>query len=206
MSNNASDDPGVFGILSDFQIRQLCLRSDNPMIVPFVDGLVSDDGKPVLSYGLSSYGYDVRLADEFLLVVSNAPGGIIDPKRRPSTSRKIVSPGETIVVSPNQTLLGKTVETFHIPDDVVAHLAAKSTYARCGLTVNFTVMEPGWRGELTVEISNLSAFPVRIYPGEGIGQVIFHCGKYGCDATYADRRGKYQDQKGVVAARMRVDE
>jgi dCTP deaminase len=183
------------------------------MISPFVDGLVSRTGgkqqKPVLSYGLSSYGYDVRLAEEFLLVLPNAraPKGAshvqyIDPKE-PQVVRKCVSrAGEIVLVEPNQTLLGKTIETFHMPDDVVGHLAAKSTYARSGLTVNFTVLEPGWSGELTVEISNLSAFAVAIYPGEGIGQVVFHRGQFMCETSYADRVGKYQNQQGVVPSRI----
>lgn len=194
-----------FGILADWQIRNLC-RGPTPMISPFVDELISEMGgrkaRKVISYGLSSYGYDVRLAEDFMLVLPNSKDGYyIDPKLPPKVTSSVAKDGP-ILIQPGQTILGRTIEKFHLPDDVIGHLASKSTYARAGLTVNFTVMEPGWSGELTVEISNLSNFRIAVHPGEGIGQVVFHRGQFDCETTYGDRKGKYQDQSGVTPFRL----
>jgi len=180
-------------ILRDREIREL---AEAGMIDPFEPNLVS---KGAISWGLSSFGYDARLADEFR-VFSNHTGEIIDPKRFKEDCW-IECRGSTCIVPPNSLVLGRTVEYFRMPEDVMAICVGKSTYARCGVIVNVTPLEPGWEGEVTLEISNTAPLPVRIHAGEGICQFLFLRGSRP-DVTYADRGGKYMHQSGVVPPRI----
>lgn len=188
-------------ILSDSEIAELAVK--DRMISPFAPTLVTrDKDESVVSYGLSSYGYDVRLAGEFVLYSMLQPEEILDPKklvREKSTAQRFqVTRG--FVIHPGQMALGRTIEEINMPKDCVGLVASKSTYARLGLSVNFTVLEPGWRGEVTLELSNTGTRPLLVYVGEGIAQILFFRGKP-CDISYADRQGKYQDQRGVTLPR-----
>lgn len=178
------------GVLCDHQIRSLANRG---MITPFAEG-VSRQGK--ISYGLSSYGYDARIGTRFK-IFTNVFGPIIDPKD--FNPRSFVDfEGETCVIPPNSFVLAETVEIFHIPRHVVAVCLGKSTYARCGLIVNVTPLEPEWKGCVTVEISNTTPLPAKIYASEGMVQVMFYEGSDTCEKSYADKKGKYQHQSGIV--------
>lgn len=158
---------------------------------------------PVISYGVSSFGYDARLATQFKVatpVVLGSVSPIIDPKN--FDSRHFVDyEGDSVILPPHSFLLGHTVEYFRIPEDVMVLCLGKSTYARCGLIVNVTPLEPGWEGQVTIEISNTTPLPARIYAMEGIAQFIFFQGNRPA-ITYADRKGKYQGQTGVTTARI----
>jgi len=169
------------------------------MIEPFVDGQVRDG---VISYGLSSYGYDIRVADEFKIFT---PGlgdlTIVDPKRF-DTRAMVDFRGEVCVIPPNSFALGRSVEYFRIPRNVLCICLGKSTYARCGIIVNITPFEPEWQGYVTLEISNTTPLPAKIYAGEGIAQVLFFEADEECEVSYADKRGKYQAQQGVVLPRL----
>lgn len=170
------------------------------------------DGKPCISYGLSSAGYDVRLGLDFKIPRSprrermegRKPASIIDPKHLHEDLFDDIhlKAGETLILQPHSFCLGTTMETFNMPRDVIALCTGKSTYARCGILVTPTPFEPGWRGEATLEITNVTGYPALLYPGEGIVQVIFHHLRTWPEITYADRDGKYQDQKGVTPAKM----
>jgi dCTP deaminase len=188
-------------LLNDRQIRELALRG---MIDPFVDRQVRvEGGVPVISYGLSSFGYDVRIAEEFF-VFSNVFGGtVVDPKAFPEEAmvRRVVGPHEAVVIPPNSYVLGRSVEYFRIPEDVMVVCVGKSTYARAGIIVNVTPLEPGWEGYITIEISNATPLPAKVYAHEGILQVLFFRGEPP-EVTYAARGGKYQGQRGVVFARV----
>lgn len=169
------------------------------MIVPFQNSLTR---KGVISWGLSSYGYDVRIADEYK-IFTNINTTIVDPKNFDERSF-IDFKGEICIIPPNSFALGRTVEYFHIPRDVIGICLGKSTYARAGIVLNTTPLEPGWSGHLVLEISNTTPLPCRIYSNEGIGQIIFLEGDEGPLVSYADRDGggKYQDQKGIVLPRV----
>lgn len=177
------------GPLADWEISNYCHSPGLvPMIDPFVDHKVREsDGEPVISYGLSSFGYDMRLANEFYVFVG---AGQADPKnfRMPQKTQKIEGP---MVLKPHGYCLASTVEKFFIPNSVVALVIGKSTYARAGVLINCTPMEPGWSGYLTLEIANLTSVPVVLYPGEGIAQAIFFRGQFPKN-NYG--QGKYQDQ------------
>jgi dCTP deaminase len=157
-----------------------------------------------VSYGVSSYGYDVRVGTKFKIFTNATSGGVavIDPKRFTDDLFVNVDTTETgndyIIIPPNSFVLCETVEVFEIPRDVLAICVGKSTYARCGLIVNVTPLEPQWRGKITLEISNTTPLPAKIYANEGIAQLIFLQASQVCDISYADKKGKYQDQEGLT--------
>jgi dCTP deaminase len=181
-------------IKPDHWIRRMAL--ERRMIEPFEPGQVR---KAVISYGLSSYGYDIRLADEFKALAA-APD-VLDPKAMgPDAFRDVQA--ATFDLAPNTFILGRTVEYFIIPPDVLTLCTGKSSYARCGVLVNVTPFEPGWEGHATLCIANVGPRAVRLYAGEGIAQVIFFKSDEPCEVTYADRAGKYQAQQGITPARL----
>ena len=184
-------------ILNDREIAQLAIVDD--MIAPFVGSQrrVSRSGRPVISFGASSFGYDARLAPEFRRPLS----GVIDPKNPESCLWDDMIAEWPINIEPHDFLLARTVEYFRIPDDVMAICIGKSTYARCGLIVNVTPLEPGWEGHVTLELSNTTHLPITIYPDEGICQFVFFRGERPA-VTYGDRGGKYQGQTGVTLAKV----
>ena len=192
------------GLLSDEQIRHLCEDHEQPMIAPYVNSLhrFTNGGKTkIVSFGPSSYGYDIRAAPEWK-VFTNLDSTIVDPKRLDPTAF-VEKNDESIVIPPNSFALARSVECFQMPTDVLGVVLGKSTYARCGIVVNCTPMEPGWRGYLTIEISNTTPLPAKVYANEGIAQVLFFRGSQPCRTSYADRQGKYQDQPAkVILPRM----
>jgi dCTP deaminase len=183
------------GLKSDTWIRKMALEQG--MIEPFVDGQVREG---VISYGLSSYGYDIRVTDEFK-IFTNVHSAIVDPKHFNPNSF-VDFKGDICVIPPNSFVLSRTVEYFRIPRDVLTLCIGKSSYARCGLIVNVTPFEPEWHGFVTLEISNTTPLPARIYANEGIAQVLFFEGDEPCEVTYADRKGKYQGQQTIVLPRI----
>jgi dCTP deaminase len=167
------------------------------MIEPFVDGQVSAG---IVSYGLSSYGYDIRVADEFK-VFTNINNTVIDPKA--FDPRSFVDLKTDIcIVPPNSFALARTIEYFRIPRDVLTVCVGKSTYARCGIIVNVTPFEPEWEGFVTLEISNTTPLPAKIYANEGIAQVLFFQSDEVCERSYADKKGKYLKQTGVTLPKI----
>ena len=182
-------------IKADKWIRKMAL--EHGMIEPFEDRQVR---KGVISYGLSSYGYDIRVADEFK-VFTNINSTVVDPKNFDARSFVDVK-ADICIIPPNSFALAKTVEYFRIPRDVLTVCVGKSTYARCGLIVNVTPFEPEWEGYVTLEISNTTPLPARIYADEGICQFLFLKGEGPCEVTYADRTGKYQGQRGVTLPKL----
>jgi len=182
-------------IKPDRWIRRMAL--EHRMIEPFVDTQVREG---VISYGVSSYGYDVRVADEFK-VLTNLHTTVIDPKKFDPQSFTDVKT-DICVVPPNSFALARTVEYFRIPRDVLTLCLGKSTYARCGIIVNVTPFEPEWEGTATLEISNTTPLPARIYANEGIAQVIFFQSDEPCAISYADKKGKYQAQENVTLPRI----
>jgi dCTP deaminase len=167
------------------------------MIEPFEDRQVREG---VVSYGLSSYGYDIRVADEFK-VFTNINSTVVDPKN--FDSRSFVDLKTDIcIIPPNSFALAKTIEYFRIPRDVLTICVGKSTYARCGLIVNVTPFEPEWEGYVTLEISNTTPLPARVYANEGIAQVLFFQSDEMCEVSYADKKGKYQKQQGLTLPRL----
>lgn len=185
-------------ILNDTWIKSLAKRG---MIQPFSDTLVSksEAGDRIVSYGLSSFGYDARLAPEFK-VFTNVNNALIDPKNFDPKSFVDVEASECII-PPNSFVLARTVEWFKIPRDTLVVCMGKSTYARCGIIVNVTPLEPEWEGHVTLELSNTTPLPAKVYANEGIAQFLFFQG-HPCEISYADRGGKYQGQKGVNIPRM----
>ena len=178
-------------IKSDRWIRQQAL--ERGMIKPFEDRQVRKGG---ISYGLSSYGYDIRIADEFK-IFTNINNSIVDPKA--FDPRSFVDfQGEVALIPPNSFALGRSVEYFKIPRNVLTICVGKSTYARCGIITNVTPFEPEWEGYVTLEISNTTPLPAKIYANEGIAQVLFFESDEACETSYADRQGKYQGQQGIV--------
>jgi dCTP deaminase len=178
-------------IKSDRWIRQLALEQG--MIKPFEERQVRS---AVISYGLSSYGYDLRIADEFK-IFTNINNTIVDPKA--FDPRSFVDyQGLVCIVPPNSFVLGRSVEYFKIPRNVLTLCVGKSTYARCGIITNVTPFEPEWEGFVTLEISNTTPLPAKIYANEGIAQVLFFESDEACQTSYADRQGKYQGQQGIV--------
>ena len=183
------------GVKPDSWIRKMAV--EHKMIEPFVDHQVRHD---VISYGLSSYGYDIRVTDEFK-IFTNVYSAIVDPKHFNPDSF-VDYKGSNCVIPPNSFVLARTVEYFRIPRNVMTICLGKSTYARCGLIVNVTPFEPEWEGYVTLEISNTTPLPARIYANEGIAQVVFLEGDDVCEVSYADRKGKYQSQKEIVLPRI----
>ncbi len=179
------------GLKPDHWIRKMALQ--HGMIEPFVEKQVRQG---VISYGLSSYGYDVRVADEFK-VFTNVFNTIVDPKDFDPRSMIDVK-GDVCIIPPNAFALARTVEYFRIPRGVLTLCVGKSTYARCGIIVNVTPLEPEWEGYVTLEISNTTPLPAKIYANEGIAQMIFLEADETCEISYADKKGKYQRQQGIV--------
>ncbi|MER2600007.1 MAG: dCTP deaminase [Caldilineales bacterium] len=183
-------------IKPDHWIRRMAL--EHGMIEPFVDGQVREG---VISYGLSSYGYDIRIANEFRIFT---PGlgdlTVVDPKRF-DTRSMVEFKGDTCIIPPNSFVLARTIEYFRIPRNVLTVCVGKSTYARCGLIVNVTPFEPCWEGYVTLEVSNTTPLPARIYANEGIAQVLFFEGDPP-DFSYADKKGKYQGQIGITLPKL----
>lgn len=170
---------------------------ENNMISPFIENQVkTKDGNRLISYGLSSYGYDARVSKEFK-IFTNINSTIVDPKDF-SYSNLIDREAEVCIIPPNSFALACTVEYFKIPKDVLVICVGKSTYARCGIIVNVTPLEPEWEGHVTLEFSNTTPLPAKIYSNEGACQFLFFQGKETCDRSYADREGKYMKQKGVT--------
>ena len=167
------------------------------MIEPFVDDQVREG---VISYGVSSYGYDVRVGDEFK-VFTNVYNTVVDPKNFDPRSFVDVKT-DVCIVPPNSFALARTIEYFRIPRDVLTICLGKSTYARCGIIVNVTPFEPEWEGHVTIEISNTTPLPARIYANEGIAQVLFFQSDEPCARSYKDKKGKYQAQRGVTLPKL----
>ncbi len=182
---------------------------EQQLISPFEERLVRElEGRRIISAGVSSYGYDLRLAVDGFRVFSPITSAEIDPKNFDENSL-IEAPLRTAadgslywLLPPHSYALGVTVETFKMPRNVIGFCLGKSSYARSGLIVNATPLEPGWRGRLVLEFSNSADLPVRIYANEGIAQVIFFESDEACAVSYADRQGKYQDQTGLVTPRL----
>ncbi len=172
------------------------------MITPVASESIKEDdhGNKLISYGLSSYGYDVRCAPEFK-VFTNVNTTVIDPKNFNTDSFVTVN-AQVCVIPPNSFALTRTVEYFRIPRDVLVVCLGKSTYARCGIIVNVTPLEPEWEGYVTMEISNTTTLPVRIYANEGIAQMLFIQGDRPCSKSYADKQGKYQGQTGITLPKL----
>ena len=183
------------GLKPDHWIRKMAL--EHGMIEPFVDRQVQTG---VISYGLSSYGYDIRVAPDFK-VFTNVHNTIVDPKAFDDRSFVDIH-GPECVIPPNSFALARTEEYFRIPRDVLVVCVGKSTYARCGLIVNVTPLEPTWEGYLTLEISNTTPLPAKVYGGEGIAQLLFFEGDEEPEIAYADRKGKYMKQVGVTLPKM----
>jgi dCTP deaminase len=181
-------------IKPDRWMRRMALEQG--MIEPFEPSQVRGD---VISYGLSSYGYDIRLAGEFCVPVPD--GDVLDPKAVGAGAFSDVQ-AETLDLAPHRYVLGRTMEYFRIPPNVLTLCTGKSSYARCGVLVNVTPFEPGWEGYATLCIANVGPRAVRLYAGEGIAQVIFFESDEPCEVTYADKRGKYQAQRGITPARL----
>ena len=183
------------GLKPDYWIRKMAL--EKRMIEPFADRQVREG---VISYGLSSYGYDIRVADEFK-IFSKIESAVIDPKH--FDNRLLLDyKGEVCTIPPNSFILARTVEYFRIPRDVLTICLGKSTYARCGIIVNVTPFEPEWEGYVTLEISNTSPLPAKIYANEGIAQVMFFVADELCEVSYADKKGKYQAQQTIVPPKL----
>lgn len=183
------------GIMPDHWIRQQAL--EHGMIDPFVEKQKRDGA---ISYGLSSYGYDARCSDEFM-IFTNIDNAIVDPKDF-SHESFVERKADVCVIPPNSFVLTRTVEYFKIPNDVLVVCLGKSTYARCGLIVNVTPLEPGWEGHVTLELSNTTPLPAKVYANEGIAQFLFFKGSSPCETSYASRSGKYMGQKGVTLPRL----
>ncbi|MCL2144795.1 MAG: dCTP deaminase [Endomicrobia bacterium] len=160
-----------------------------------------DHIRKVISFGTSSYGYDMRLSDEFM-VMKPSKDIIIDPKKSSEGLFETVKVKDHIIIPPNSIVLGKTIEYFRIPRDIVTIAFGKSTYARCGIFVNVTPFEPEWEGFVTLSISNTTSLPVKVYANEGIAQVLFLGASEVCEISYADRKGKYQAQKNITSAKV----
>jgi dCTP deaminase len=182
-------------IKSDRWIRQMAL--EHGMIEPFADRQVREG---VISYGVSSYGYDMRVATEFR-IFTNVLNSLVDPKQFDPKSF-VEFEGDVCIVPPNSFALGRSVEYFRIPRNVITITVGKSTYARCGIITNVTPFEPEWEGFVTLEISNTTPLPAKIYGNEGIAQALFFEGDEAPETSYADRKGKYQGQRGVTLPRL----
>jgi dCTP deaminase len=182
------------GLLADHQIAE---RARAGMIEPFVE---SQQRSGVISYGLSCYGYDIRVSEEFK-IFTNVFSAVVDPKC--FDPRSFVDfHGAVCTIPPNSFALARTVEYIRMPADVMGIVLGKSTYARCGIVTNFTPLEAGWEGYITIEISNTTPLPARVYANEGIAQVLFFSGDQPCTTSYATKGGKYQGQQGITLPRL----
>ena len=182
-------------IKSDKWIRRMAVQ--HRMIEPFAENQVREG---VISYGVSSYGYDIRVADEFK-IFTNVNSTIVDPKRFDQQSF-VDFKGDVCIVPPNSFALARTVEYFRIPRNILTVCLGKSTYARCGIIVNVTPFEPEWEGTATLEISNTTPLPAKIYANEGIAQVVFFEADEICETSYADKKGKYQAQREITLPKI----
>ena len=182
-------------VLSDKWIKRMA--KEQKMITPFVP---NQKRKGKISFGLSSYGYDARVSNEFK-IFTNVNSGVVDPKvfKKDSFVTKI---GKECIIPPNSFALASTMEYFKIPDNILVICLGKSTYARCGIIVNVTPLEPGWEGHVTLEFSNTTPLPAKIYANEGVAQFIFIKGNEKPETTYAKRKGKYMKQKGVMLPKV----
>ena len=185
----------AMAVMSDIWIRDMATK--HGMIEPFVEGQKREG---VISYGLSSYGYDSRVADEFK-IFTHVDAALVDPKHFDPKSF-VERQTDVCIVPPNSFALARTVEYFRIPRDILTICLGKSTYARCGIIVNVTPLEPEWEGHVTIEISNTTPLPAKIYANEGICQFLFLKGDQPCEVSYADRAGKYMKQTGVTLPRI----
>lgn len=181
-------------VKSDRWIKEMASKG---MIEPFNENQVRSG---VISYGVSSYGYDMRIAEEFK-IFTNINNTVVDPKNFDPRSF-VEFKGDTCIIPPHSFVLGYSVEYYRIPREVLVICLGKSTYARCGLVVNVTPLEPEWEGHVTIEISNTTPLPAKVYANEGIAQLIFLQGSEICETSYADKSGKYQAQKGITLPRM----
>ncbi|MFS8563250.1 MAG: dCTP deaminase [Rhabdochlamydiaceae bacterium] len=182
-------------IKADRWIRKMAKQ--HKMIEPFVDEQVKFvDGEKVISFGLSSYGYDLRVANEFK-VFTNMNNAIVDPKNFNNDAFVHIE-GNSCIIPPNSFALARSIEYFRIPRDVLTMCIGKSTYARCGIIVNVTPFEPEWEGFVTLEISNTTPLPAKIYANEGLAQILFYQSDEVCEISYADRKGKYMNQVGIT--------
>lgn len=180
---------------SDKWIRRMAI--EQKMIEPFADRQVREEkGERLVSFGLSSYGYDLRVAEEFK-VFTNVHNTIVDPKNFNDNAFVDIR-GKTCIIPPNSFALARSVEYFRIPRNILTLCIGKSTYARCGIIVNVTPFEPEWEGYVTLEISNTTPLPAKIYAGEGLAQVLFFMAEEVCEVSYADRKGKYMKQMEIT--------
>jgi dCTP deaminase len=192
---NFQGSRGPMAIKSDRWIRRMA--QEHGMINPFNDRQVREG---VISYGVSSYGYDLRVADEFK-IFTNVNSAIVDPKNFDERSFVSVQ-ASSVLIPPNSFALARSVEYFKIPRDVLTICVGKSTYARCGIIVNVTPFEPEWEGFVTLEISNSTPLPAKIYSNEGLCQILFFQGDEPCEISYRDKSGKYQKQTGIVLPKL----
>jgi len=181
-------------IKNDRWIREMALKG---MITPFEEKQIRDN---VISYGVSSYGYDIRIGDEYK-IFTNINNVIVDPKKFEPKSF-IDYKGEYCIIPPNSFALAKSIEHFKIPRNILTICLGKSTYARCGIIVNVTPFEPEWEGIVTIEISNTTPLPAKIYSNEGIAQVLFFEADEECEISYSDKKGKYQSQLGITLPKI----
>ncbi|MFP6779568.1 MAG: dCTP deaminase [Alphaproteobacteria bacterium] len=182
-------------IMPDSWIKKMA--KENNMIEPFAD---EQKKNGVISFGVSSYGYDARVSDEFK-VFTNVNNALVDPKNF-SEESFIERKAESCIIPPNSFVLARTVEYFKIPRDVLVICLGKSTYARCGIIVNVTPLEPEWEGHVTLEFSNTTPLPARVYANEGACQFLFLKGDIACDISYLERSGKYMGQRGVTLPKL----
>lgn len=187
-------------ILSDIEIRQRV--KSGKMIEPFVDSLqkINQKNEGLISYGVSSYGYDARVSDEFK-IFTNVDSAIVDPKNF-ANEGFVTRKTDVCIIPPNSFVLARTVEYFKIPRDILVVCVGKSTYARCGIIVNVTPLEPEWEGHVTLEFSNTTPLPAKIYAGEGACQFLFLKADQLCETSYKDRAGKYMKQVGVTLPKI----
>ena len=183
-------------VLNDTQIAERATTHD--MIAPFVDRQVRDD---VVSYGLSSFGYDMRVADAFRVFTPNMFNSVVDPKDLDDRALVETTTSDHILIPPNSYVLARSIEYFKMPRDVLGIVLGKSTYARSSIIVNVTPLEPGWEGHVTIEIGNGTPLPAKVYANEGIAQVVFMQGDPP-SISYADKKGKYQHQTGITLPRL----
>ena len=183
-------------IKSDKWIKKMSLNTD--MIKPFIDEQIKSSS---ISYGLSSYGYDIRVSDEYK-IFTNVNNSVVDPKNFDSNSF-VDFVGDICIIPPNSFALARSVEYFKIPRNVLTICLGKSTYARCGIIVNVTPFEPEWEGYVTLEISNTTPLPAKIYSNEGLCQVLFFESDEVCETSYKDKKGKYQSQVGITLPKLR---
>ena len=186
------------GLLSDKQIIERCIIQG--MIAPYLPTQISKSdfsGKRYISFGVGSYGYDMRVGNKFK-IFTNLYTNVIDPKNFDDMNTFDVVTQDHVLIPPNSFALAHSVEFFRIPRDVLAICLGKSTYARCGIIINVTAFEPEWEGQVTIEISNTTPFPAKIYANEGIAQVLFFAADETGETSYADKKGKYQGQTGIT--------